>query len=224
MVTGHMVTRWARASSCVCVWAPATGCLMSGHWGLPCVGAPLSGVWTAHACCVYSVHMILELIVSIALQSHARPHPYPHVPGVTHASGSTSRFHSHAVPVVPIVSSVGVSGPVVPSVRAKRAAVHSVRSTTARTGAGRTATRKGASRGGATKGTTPRAGKAPKPPVDTVANTAAANAGVTRIYVVTTPVAQVHQYGALGYAPVAGVITVPTIVATQVAAMPAFPQ
>lgn len=68
-----------------------------------------------------------------------------------------------------------------------------------------------------------RATAKPAPVSPTVA-TASASAGLTRIYVVTTPVAQVHQYVALGYAPVAGVITVPTIVATQVAAMPAFPQ
>lgn len=201
---------------------------MRGVWGLPCVGAPLSSVWTACCGCVYSVGMFIELALSLVLHSHPRPHPHPHVPGVTHASGSTSRFHSHAVPVVPIVSSVGVSGPVVSPVGVKRAAVRGVRSTTARTGAGRTATSRGASHKGASKGAAvakpAKGARAVKPPVDTAANTAAANAGMTRIYVVTTPVAQVHQYVALGYTPTAGVITVPTIVATQVAAMPAFPQ
>lgn len=70
-----------------------------------------------------------------------------------------------------------------------------------------------------------RAGAKPaKPPVDPAVVHAAAVSSMTRIYVNTTPVAQVHQYVALGYPDISGVITVPTIVATQVAAMPAFPQ
>jgi hypothetical protein len=66
--------------------------------------------------------------------------------------------------------------------------------------------------------------KPAKPPVDPTVVHAAAVSSMTRIYVNTTPVAQVHQYVALGYPDISGVITVPTVVATQVAQMPTFPQ
>src|ERR1700742_1102774 len=58
-------------------------------------------MWTHHACGVYGVDMFIELIVLAAL--HINPHPHHHAvptPGVQHASGSTSVFHSHPLPVV----------------------------------------------------------------------------------------------------------------------------